>query len=619
MQLRLSLVFIYILFAVAASAQDAYRITVDLKKVKNDRVKVIVQPPSVSDSIIEYVMPAVIPGSYSRKDYGRFVNDFRAYTDKGKKLKFTKDGNNVFVISNPKKAKLGRVEYWVDDTWDAEMDARKPMSNDEFNYIFQPGGTNIHAGRNFVLNHQGFYGYIEKRKLVPYEITVKRPDSLYASTPLKVERKKDADVLYAKDYVFLVDNPVMYCRPDTVSFMAGDARISVSVFSETKVVSAKEIKEYVTPLADAMAEFFVNMPVDHYMFIMYFPKYGSKTPLTRYGGYGALEHSYCSMYFLPELPDSASRKSMVLNVASHEFLHILTPLNMHSEEIANFDFRDPKMSRHLWIYEGVTEYFANLVQVRDSLISYKEFMDDISSKIERSKDYPDVSFTEMSRNILSKEYKDMYPNVYQKGALIGFLLDIRLMELSGGTMGLRELMMKLKEKYGPSRPFRDDKLIDDIVALTYPAIRQYFDDHVIGAKPLPLREYCAKIGWSYYEELQDTVLSFGGLGVMFNDKEQQFVISEAENSNVFGLREGDVILSVNGKVITVENYGETLDPLFVVEEPESVTIKYKRDSEVYSAAGKPFKVAKLRKNVLMEKPDATPAQKALRAKLLIGR
>lgn len=599
-----------------AAAQDRYRISVDLNKVKDDRVKVVVQTPSVTDSVIEYVMPAVIPGSYSRKDFGRFVNEFKAYTDKGKKLKFTRSGNNIFVISNPKKANLGRIEYWVDDTWDAAKDPKKNVSDEEFNYIFQPGGTNIDAGRNYVINHQGFYGYIERHKLVPYEITVKRPDILYASTPLKIERQKGKDVLYAKDYVFLVDNPVMYCRPDTVSFMAGGARITISVFSENKVATAAEVKEYLHPLARALADFFGTMPVDHYMFMMYFTKYGSKTALSSYGGHGALEHSYSSFYFLPELPEQKSRKAMVLNVTSHEFLHILTPLNMHSEEIANFDFRHPKMSSHLWMYEGVTEYFANLVQVRDSLMSYEDFMSEIRTKIERSKEYPDVSFTDMSRNILAKEYKDMYLNVYQKGALIGFLLDIRLNELTGGKMGLRELMLKLKEKYGPSRPFNDDQLINDIVALSHPGIKQYFDDYVTGSKPLPLKEYLGKIGWSYYEEKQDTVYSFGRISLVFNDKEQQFVISDADNSNVFGLRSDDVLLSVNGKVITVENYQDVLDPLFVVEEPQTVMIKYKRSSEVFSSAGKPFRTPKMENNVLAEDPNATPQQKQLRSHLL---
>jgi predicted metalloprotease with PDZ domain len=615
--LRRSIFLLFLsLAAQFSSAHGKYMISLDLKKVVNDRVKVVMQLPEVSDSIVEYVMPAVIPGSYSRKDYGRFVTSFKVYSSSGRRLQFTKSGENVFVILNPNKMKLGRIEYWVNDTWDAEKDENKKQTDSEFNYINQSGGTNIEKGRNFVINHQGYYGYLEGYKLLPYEITVKHPDSLYASTSLKIDRQKGKDILYAKDYVFLVDNPVMYCRPDTVSFSAGGARITVSVYSETGVVRSGEIKKLVTPLSAALARFFGKMPVNHYTFIMYFAKYGSATSLTRYGSYGALEHSYSSFYFLPELPEEAARKEMVLGVASHEFLHILTPLNIHSEEISNFDFRNPKMSKHLWMYEGVTEYLANLVPLKDTLMTYNYFMDQIRGKIEDARKYPDISFTEMSRNILDSRYKQQYPNVYQKGALIGFLLDIRLTELSGGKEGLRELMLKLKEKYGVSKPFRDDQLIDDIVSMTHPSIEEFFTNYVEGSRPLPLQEYFGKIGWVYRDSLRDTVLSFGSLSLVFNDKEEQFKVSHAEDDNVFSLREGDIVLSVNGKVITLENYDEVLDPLYKIETSRTVTIKYKRNSEVSTTSGVPRKVPKIVKYVLRDDPNATPAQKLLRSQVL---
>ena len=609
-------IILFIFSALVVPAQEKYKVSLDLKKVVNDRVKVVMHLPAVSDSIVEYVIPAVIPGSYSRKDYGRFVSDFKAYTQSGRKLQFTKSGDNVFVIANPKKAKLGRIEYWVDDTWDAEKSTSKKQTDGEFNYISQSGGTNIDKGRNFVINHQGYYGYLEGYKLLPYEITVKHPDSLYASTSLKVERHKGKDILFAKDYVFLVDNPVMYSRPDTMSFSVGGAHITISVFSETGVVKAAEVKKLVTPLSSALAKFFGKMPVDHYTFIMYFAKYGSSTALTKYGSYGALEHSYSSFYFLPELPDEGARREMVLGVTSHEFLHILTPLNVHSEEISNFDFRNPKMSRHLWMYEGVTEYFANLVPLKDTLMTYEYFMDQVRGKIEDARKYRDISFTEMSRNILDKQYKDQYPNVYQKGALIGFLLDIRLTELSGGRSGLRELMLKLKEKYGVSRPFKDEQLIDDIVSMSHPEIKEFFTSYVEGAKPLPLQEYFGKIGWMYRDSLQDTVFSFGALSLVFNDKEEQFKVSQAEEGNVFGLRDGDIVQSVNGTVITVENYDDVLDPLYKIETAKPVTIKYKRSNEVFSTTGAPRKVPKMTKYVLRNDPAASPQQKLLRSQVL---
>ena len=72
----------------------------------------------------------------------------------------------------------------------------------------------------------------------------------------------------------------------------------------------------------------------------------------------------------------------VRDFAAHEFFHIITPLSIHSEEIGNFDYSDPKMSKHLWLYEGVTEYFAGHVQVRQGLMKLDDYIDVIHGKIE---------------------------------------------------------------------------------------------------------------------------------------------------------------------------------------------------------------------------------------------
>ena len=75
------------------------------------------------------------------------------------------------------------------------------------------------------------------------------------------------------------------------------------------------------------------------------------------------------------------------------------------------------MSQHLWMYEGVTEYFANLFQVNQGLIDEKEFFERMAGKIAQSRQMNDnMSFTKMSKNVLNPPYKDQYLNVYQKGA-----------------------------------------------------------------------------------------------------------------------------------------------------------------------------------------------------------
>jgi predicted metalloprotease with PDZ domain len=81
-----------------------------------------------------------------------------------------------------------------------------------------------------------------------------------------------------------------------------------------------------------------------------------------------------------------------------------------------------------------------------------------------------------------------------RGALVAGLLDIRLLELSGGTRGLRSLVLDLTRDYGVSRPFPEDSLIDIVVARTHPEIRDFFTRWVEGAQRLPLEEYYGKLG-----------------------------------------------------------------------------------------------------------------------------
>jgi predicted metalloprotease with PDZ domain len=85
-------------------------------------------------------------------------------------------------------------------------------------------------------------------------------------------------------------------------------------------------------------------------------------------GFGALEHPTATTVVLPEVMPKEELVKSMMDVVSHEFFHIVTPLSIHSKEIQDFDYNDPKMSQHLWMYEGVTEYFANLFQINQGLI-----------------------------------------------------------------------------------------------------------------------------------------------------------------------------------------------------------------------------------------------------------
>ncbi|MEL7006886.1 MAG: hypothetical protein AAFN93_29820, partial [Bacteroidota bacterium] len=200
----------------------------------------------------------------------------------------------------------------------------------------------------------------------------------------------------------------------------------------------------------------------------------------------------------------------VRDVAAHEFFHIVTPLNIHSEEIGQFNYIEPKMSKHLWLYEGCTEYAAMHVQVKHGLYGVDRFLLEIKDKIEVRDEFPiDVPFTEMSEKILEPDYEPMYSNVYYKGALIGMCLDLQLLKLSKGEYDLQSLMRDLSEKYGPTRSFKDDQLFDEIQNLTFPEVGDFLRTYVAGPDSLPLQEHLSWAGINYkpFEEYEDFTLA----------------------------------------------------------------------------------------------------------------
>jgi hypothetical protein len=173
--------------AQSAAPENSYRISIDLNNVtpEKDRIKVTVLPPPVQARTINYVLPAFLPGVAGKVDAGRFIHQFYAIDDKGYPLKVSKKGENIIVMKMRKGATLKKIEYWVDDTWDAER-AKPNQSDAKYNYVPQVAGTNIDAGNNYVLNHAFLFGYIEGFSELPYQVTIIKPEELSASSALKI-------------------------------------------------------------------------------------------------------------------------------------------------------------------------------------------------------------------------------------------------------------------------------------------------------------------------------------------------------------------------------------------------------------------------------------------------
>ncbi len=564
---------IFFLISIYNFAQDKYLYSVDLTTVKNDQLKVELITPYIEQKTIVFSMPKIIPGTNRESDFGRFISEIKAFDAAGKELKVIQQNENQWEIK--KAPQLAKITYWVEDIFDTTIE----------NQIYRMSATNINEGENYVISTPGFFGYLEGLKNIPFQIIFTKPLNFYGTTSLiPISSTPIADHFYIQDYNELIDSPIMYNNPDITTLKIGQTEVLVSVYSSLGIYNSKIIAEKLKPLLKATEEYLGGkLPTKKYAFIFYFENPTKTSPLQ-----GALEHNTSSFYYFPEYPVEQMLPH-IIDIAAHEFLHIVTPLTLHSEEIQDFDYTTPKLSDHLWLYEGSTEYASDYVQVKYGLNSKEEFLEKLTQKITTSqKQFNDqLPFTELSREAAGK-HADQYANVYEKGALIAAMLDIKLLTLSHGRSGLQDVIAQLSTKYGKDKPFKDEELFQEIEIISGLQVGDFFKQYVEGEMPLPLAEYFEKVGVIYSKEVPRDLASLGHIAIGFNQEENAFTIMDISQADEFGkqmgYQQGDLIYSINGQKLNpanaqtiIQQYGQNTKEGSLVK----VEIGRKTDAGVY--------------------------------------
>lgn len=466
---------------IAAIAQSGITCTVDLRQQDNDRLTIEMQVPAILNGTAILAFPRIVPGIYGAMDHGRLVGDLQAYDANGQLMPTQRLDLGRWAV--PEASALERLTYTVDDGWE------------EFDILFMQGNFRSSEGTlgpgAAVLNHNTLFGYFEGYEHLPYTIRLMKPATHYAATSLpRTQESTDLVTFAATSYRHLVDNPMLVAPPDTAHIRLADINVTVACHSTTGQPIAAEVATYIRPLlADQRAYLGGVLPVKDYTFLIL------HNPSDQEGSSmgDGLEHSASTLILLcmPLDPDAIAHS--VYGIASHEFFHTILPLSVHSEEIEHYDFRAPRMSRHLWLYEGMTEYFAMHMPVKQARQSVDEFLAVVQRKMEQMQGFTDsIALTELSMQAMERQ--DQYYNFYLKGTLFCMGLDIALRERSKGAYGVQELVRDLQREYGVGKPFKDEELFATITRLTGPDIGALLQRYLNEPGPLPLAEWFAKAG-----------------------------------------------------------------------------------------------------------------------------
>ncbi|PTB94200.1 peptidase [Marivirga lumbricoides] len=461
MMLKRTIFFISLLFIGSGLLAQDLAYTVNLNNREGDTFKVSL---SIDTKLGEenniYQFAATAPGTYQVMDMGRFVRSFKAFDKKGREIETEQIATNQFKIVDAKKVKkVKTITYEIAETWDTEV---------EENTIYKMCGSSIEDD-NVLINGQTVFGYFSGMQSAPLSIKLQYPADWKVGTALT----KNAEGLYIADnYDHIVDSPILLGRLTKANTDLGGTNIDVYTYSKTDMITSEDLLGAMEEMLKAADAFVVEFPVDRYTFLFHFE---DET-------WGAWEHSYSSEYIYAEEPWTPQLAARITSTAAHEFFHIITPLNIHSEIIEQFNFIEPTPSEHLWMYEGVTEWASDMMQLRGGMIELKDLFNELQQKLYVDGRYDSAySLSKLSLTSYTPEGQEQYGNIYMRGALVAGLLDIRLLELSDGKRGLREVVNELSKKYGPDNAFPEDKFFDIFVEMTYPEIADFFDKYIKNA------------------------------------------------------------------------------------------------------------------------------------------
>jgi len=528
-----------------------YQVQYNLTEIVDKMIEVTVVVPIQNTETTIYNMPKMVPGTYKIYDFGKYVHNLKAFDKAGNELVVEKLNENQWQI---KKARsLYKIQYWANGSFQ-ERNSK----------VFAPAGSSITKDA-FLLNNFGFVGYLDGMKDNPYSLQIKKPEALYGTTSLPtVSRTKSVDSYRAAHYFQLHDCPILYAAPDTASTIVAGMPVYIGVYSPKNTVSASQLRDELIPVFEATAKYLGDtLPASQYTIIVYGLSLAKAA-----AGSGALEHHTSTVLTMPdvdakmiEMMTGEPAMKMYRDIVAHEFFHIVTPLNIHSLQINDFDFINPQMSEHLWLYEGVTEYNSMIAQTRGGVIDAEVFIEEVGSKLRQARSFDEhIPFTLMSKHALGY-FENQYYNVYQQGAIIGMAVDLKLLTLSKGQYGLVNLLRDLWQSFGPDTFFVDDQLFS-IMAKTsgYPELEEFLLRHVAGTRPLPLADLLLPFGVSYTESTFTESVTIGKMSVGLNQKNNTVTFNSYDVSSPFAqefaLQKDDVIKRWNGQEIRADNYRE---------------------------------------------------------------
>ncbi|MDQ2920388.1 MAG: peptidase M61, partial [Acidobacteriota bacterium] len=460
----------------AAAPQIAF--TVSMPKPHTHMLEVevrIKRNPGVQAPAEELlVMPVWTPGSYLVREFERHVQDFAATDAAGQALQWEKVNKNSWRVVTKGSAEW-RATYRV---YANELSVRTNELNSD------------HA----FWNNAALLMYLEGFLSAPSTLHILAPQPWKVATPLPIE-PGPKNTFRAENFDVLYDSPVEASNFKTLSFEVKGIPHRIVIDGEGNYDPARvqaDVKKIVEAAVELMGG---EIPYRSYTFFLHL----------RSNTGGGLEHlnstalGWRRFGFKPE----AGYRGF-LTLVAHEFFHLWNVKRIRPDALGPFDYTKENYTKLLWVAEGITSYYENVIVRRAGLISDKDFLASSARAFQDLQNVPGrlvMSTEEASFDAWIKYYRQDENSVnsqvsyYDKGAILGLLLDLEIRKQSKGTKSLDDVMHYLyTEFYKKDRNYtpKDFQTTSEMMAGS--SLEQFFAKYVRGREELDYNSALAAAG-----------------------------------------------------------------------------------------------------------------------------
>lgn len=352
----------------------------------------------------------------------------------------------------------------------------------------------------------------------------------------------------APNYDTLVDAPIEIGEFAQKDFTDGGATYHLVFHAAPGEYKPEELIETVQKIVHAETEWMQDRPFTEYTFLYHFPEGQAG---------GGMEHAYSTAIDVSATRLAENPLSFA-SVTAHEFFHLWNVKRIRPQSLEPIDYTRENYTRSLWFSEGVTSTVSDWMLVRSGLIDGKQFLERLARQIAELERRPAHRVQSVEESSLDA-WLEKYPyynspnrsvNYYNKGQLVGVMLDLEMREHSQGRKCLRDLFQYLNENYAKRGAYFPDSMGIEMAAEAVAGgdFEPFFERYVSGTADLPYDEFLKTVGLQVIRRASKVPDS--GFGIARSVGRSAPTVSRVDPAGpaeLAGLAVGDVIDELNGK------------------------------------------------------------------------